>query len=150
MHTDPTEQNKSERTTLRILKNLRRCQRGKSFEQFAIANTINNAKPSRAIGPDGLSMFMLNKLGEKALRFLFRLINIQPGDNRYLEGQKAFKPASKGKSYRPISLLSPVVKILVALLPPAFKRHFQLSEYQFGFREDHSITTATANELKQQ
>ena len=55
---------------------------------------------------------------------------------------KPNKTAIIGESYRPISLLSPVVKILEALLFPAFKRHYSLSEHQHGFREDRSTTTA--------
>ncbi len=55
---------------------------------------------------------------------------------------KPGKPANKGESYRPITLLSPVVKTLEALLLPTFTHHLSLAEHQHGFRKVHSTTTA--------
>ena len=120
-----------------------------SFEQSAVANAINNAKPSRTIGFDGLSTLMVKKLVEGATRFLTRLSNLSLRTlvipdiwkvARLIPILKPNKPAIKGESYRPTSLLSPVVKILEALLLPTFKRHFLLAEHQHGFREGRSTT----------
>ena len=55
-------QNRSKRAILRTLRNLNRDRQELSYEQSAEANAINNAKPSRAIGPDGLSTLILEKL----------------------------------------------------------------------------------------
>ena len=55
---------------------------------------------------------------------------------------RAGKPADKGVSYRPISLLSPAVKILERLLLPSLTAAFQLADHQHGFRRHRSTTTA--------
>ena len=106
-----TVQNRGKRAILRTLRNLSRDRQ----EQSAVA--INNAKPSRAIDPDGLCMLMLQKLGERAMRFLPRLLDLSIHTlvipniwkvARIIPILKHNKPATKGESYRPISLLSQV------------------------------------------
>lgn len=52
-------------------------------------------------------------------------------------------------SYRPITLLSPVVKILEAFLLPTFTKHPKLPDHQHGFRSGRSTTTATAEIVNQ-
>ncbi len=51
---------------------------------------------------------------------------------------KPGKPANKGPSYCPMSLLSPAVKILDALLLPAISEVVQLADHQHGFRKSFS------------
>ena len=110
---------------MRTIRNLSIDRQGLSCNQSDATNAINNTKPSRAIGPDGLSMIMLKKLDERAIRFLTRLLDLSLHTlvipdiwkvARIIPILKPNKPATKGESYRPISLLSPVVKILEALL----------------------------------
>ena len=55
---------------------------------------------------------------------------------------KPGKPLDQGSFYRPITLLSPVVKILEALILYHLKEHFPLANHQHGFRQGHSTTTA--------
>jgi hypothetical protein len=56
---------------------------------------------------------------------------------------KPGKPVDQGASYRPISLLSPVAKILEQLLLPSLTAAFTNSPMQHGFRPDRSTITAS-------
>ena len=123
---------------MRTIRNLSIDQQGLSFEHSDVTNAINNVKTSRSIRPDGLSMIMLKKLGEKAISFLTRLLELSlhilviPDIwkvARIIPILKQNKLATKGESYRPISLLSPVVKIQEALILLTFKEYFPLAEY---------------------
>lgn len=51
---------------------------------------------------------------------------------------KPNKPADQSKSYRPISLLLPMVKILEQLIHPILQNNIPLGSHQHG----HSTTTA--------
>ncbi|KAL1447470.1 hypothetical protein WDU94_012425 [Cyamophila willieti] len=55
---------------------------------------------------------------------------------------KPGKSADFSKSYRPISLLSPVIKIFEALILGILKEHLELADHQHGFRKNRSTTTA--------
>jgi hypothetical protein len=55
---------------------------------------------------------------------------------------KPGKPADQGASYRPISLLSPAVKILERLLRPHIRVALLKHPYQHGYAEQHSTVTA--------
>jgi hypothetical protein len=55
---------------------------------------------------------------------------------------KPGKPADQGTSYRPIFLLSPVMKILERLVLPSLTAAFTCSPTQHGFRPNRSTTTA--------
>lgn len=52
------------------------------------------------------------------------------------------KPADTAKSYRPISLLSQVAKLLESLLLPNLACQLKFADHQHGFRKGHSTTTA--------
>ena len=135
---------------MRTIRNLSIDRQELFFERSYVANAINNVKPLRPIGPDGLSMIMLKKLGERAIRFPTRLLDLSLHNlvipdvwkvARIIPILKPNKPATKEESYRPISLLSSVVKIQEALLLRTFKEHFPLAEHQHGFRKVRSTTT---------
>ena len=53
---------------------------------------------------------------------------------------KPGKPVHHGTSYRPITLLSTVIKVLESLIVPAFQENIHLAEH--GFRFERSTTTA--------
>ena len=55
---------------------------------------------------------------------------------------KPGKSPSQGSSYRPITLVSPVVKVLEALMLPTLKEHLPMADHQHGFRAGRSTTTA--------
>ena len=53
---------------------------------------------------------------------------------------KPGKPDDTGKSYRPVSLLSPLVKALETLLLPTLTEHLPMADHQHGFRKGRSTT----------
>ena len=55
---------------------------------------------------------------------------------------KPGKPDDTGKSYRPVSLLSPLVKALETLLLHTLTEHLPMADHQHGFRKGRSTTTA--------
>ena len=55
---------------------------------------------------------------------------------------KPGKPDDTSKSYRPVSLLSPLVKALDTLLLLTLTEHLPMADHQHGFRKGRSTTTA--------
>ena len=55
---------------------------------------------------------------------------------------KPGKPDDTGKSYRPVLLLSPLVKALETLLLPTLTEHLPMVDHQHGFQKGRSTTTA--------
>lgn len=90
------------------------------------------------IGPNGIDFLtatinlLLSSLGIPSLWKVGRVIPII----------KLNKPVDQSKSYRQISLLSPVAKLLESLLLPTMTDHLTLAFHQHGFRKGHSTTTA--------
>ncbi len=138
------------RSTLRKLK----CKSKDPPVVFTPAQTlaaIKKSKNSKALGPDGLSPIMLKHIGPNAIEFLTNIFNkcleLSIIPNIWKTGKiipllKPGKPADKGTSYRPVSLLSPAIKILEALLLPAVTEAIQLADHQHGFRKGRSTGTA--------
>ena len=58
---------------------------------------------------------------------------------------KPDKDPTKSSSYRPISLLSPIAKLIERLLLPTLKVHLPSPAHQHGFKPLHSTTTALQN-----
>ena len=93
----------------------------------------------------------LKHLGQHGIRFLTRLFNLslQTADipviwkaSIVIPVPKPGKPLDEGTSYRPISLLSPEVKVLERLLLPELTQSLAPNRSQHGFRPQHSTTTA--------
>jgi hypothetical protein len=121
------------------------------FTPAQVLATIKKSKSSKAHGPDGLSPVMLKHIGPNAINYLTNLFNecllksIIPNiwkTGKIIPLLKPGKPADKGPSYRPVSLLSPAIKILEALLLPAVTEAVQLADHQHGFRKGRSTGTA--------
>lgn len=117
-----------------------------SLSEEQVSQALGSTKPSKALGPDELSPIMLKYLGPTAISYLTKLLNLslrhQVIPNVWKVGRiiplvKPGKPASKGKSYRPISLLSPVAKLMEKPILSTLTEH-----HQHGFREARSTTTA--------
>jgi hypothetical protein len=88
---------------------------------------IRRSSNSSAVGPDGLTALHLKNLGPHAVAYMTCLFNLSVSCANIpaiwklvniIPILKPGKPASDSKLYRPISLLSPVVKILERLLLP--------------------------------
>ena len=127
------------------------AQTAPSFSPEQVANAIRNASNSKAKGPDGLTIFHLKHLGPLGILFLTQLYNLSLQQvsipsiwktSNIVPLLKPGKPADEGSSYRPISLLSPSVKVLEALLLPTLNTHLPLNQAQHGFRPLHSTTSA--------
>ena len=142
---------------LKQLRKTLRSMKKKSKHQpinFTPAQTlaaIKKAKNSKALGPDNLSPIMLKNLGPHAINFLTEIFNkcmqssIIPSiwkTAKIIPLLKPGKASDLGPSYRPVSLLSPAIKILEALLLPLVNDAIELADHQHGFRKGRSTTTA--------
>lgn len=116
-----------------------------------VTKAIKATSSSKAMGPDDLSPIMLKHLGPNGVKFLTCLLNLSLETlkipqvwktARIVPLLKPGKNSDQAKSYRPISLLSPVAKLLEKLLLPAFTDNIELADHQHGFRKNHSTTTA--------
>ena len=112
---------------------------------------IRKASNSTATGPDGLTSLHLKHLGQSGITFLTTIYNLSIRNATVLAIWKmalilpVLKPGKSpesGASYHPISLLSPVAKILECLLLPSMTDSLSPSSTQHGFRPNHSTTTA--------
>ena len=92
---------------------------------------------------------MLKHLGWTGVSYLTKVLNLsmstlQIPDVWKVGGGVALlkprKPANKG-SYRPTTLLSPVVKTLEALILPTFTHHLSLAEHQHSESAQHHHST---------
>lgn len=120
-----------------------------------IQQVLKGIKNKRSSGPDTIPNFVLKKLPRSAHEFLARLVNCILSIGYYPTSWKSAhvipipkpgKPTNEAKSFRPISLLSGLSKILEKVL------HNRILEYcvennllpnsQFGFRSKHSTVHA--------
>jgi hypothetical protein len=102
------------------------------------------------LGPDGLSAVHLKHLGSQGLTFLTKLFNLSVAGADLpaiwksaviIPILKPGKPPSLSTSYRPISLLSPAIKILKRLILPHLVIPFPCASSQHGFRPFRSTVT---------
>jgi hypothetical protein len=109
----------------RLLKNHPLDHSYNPFMAADITEAIQKSSNSTATGPDGLCSLHLKHLGQSGIAFLTDIFNLSVKDSvipaiwkkvLVLPGLKPGKPADQGSSYRPISLISPVVKIFERLL----------------------------------
>ena len=121
------------------------------FSPPQVIDAIRATKNSTAVGPNGLTALHLKHLGRNGIGFLTRLFNLslQSADipaiwkaSIVVPVPKPGKPLDQGSSYRPISLLSPEVKVLERLLLPELAQSLTPNQTQHGFRARHSTVTA--------
>jgi hypothetical protein len=122
---------------------------GISSEDVRIA--LKRAKPSTAHGPDDISPIMLKHVGPVCRRYMADLftLSIDTAQVPLLWRESIIIPLGKpGKektesaSYRPISLLSPLAKLMERCLLPHLQRCLPAAAHQHGFRTAHSTVTA--------
>ena len=125
-----------------------------NFTPFTAAFTIDairQTKNSTAVGPSGLAPLHLKHLGRYAIRYLTRLFTLSvrtaetPAIWRsatIIPVPKPGKPADQGKSYRPISLLCPEIKVLEKLILPSLSAALPPHPTQHGFRAGRSTISA--------
>jgi hypothetical protein len=122
-----------------------------TFSVDEVANAIKACRNSKAFGPDEMTPIHLKHLGPAGIAYLTQLFNISIKNCRFPQIWKSSrvipllkpgKPSTEAKSYRPISLLCPAIKILEALLLPLLVEHLRPTTHQHGFRAQHSTVTA--------
>ena len=111
---------------------------------------IARAKNSKALGPHQLAPLMLNKLGPLAVAYI-KMFNCSLANmtipsicnkSRVIPLLKAGKSPKEAMSYRPISLLSPMIKLMETALLPTVMDGAVYAEHQHGFRKGRSTTSA--------
>ena len=118
------------------------------------AKAIKTLKNSHAEGPDKISNYHLKHLGPHATTALTAIINYSWLHNKIpavwkiahiVPILKPNKPPNLPESYRPISLLSTISKLMEKLVLARIKPHLPISPEQHGFREQHSTSTLLTN-----
>ena len=116
-----------------------------------VERVVQSTEPSKALGPGELSPLMLKHLGPKAHSNIAGMFQTSLNTGlipsiwktaRIIPLLKSAKSDDTGKSYRPVSLLSPLAKALETLLFPTLTEHLPVADHQHGFRKGRSTTTA--------
>lgn len=144
---------KSSKETRKITKNVRK--NNLNDQSYLTANqtkeAIKRSKNSKAMGPDRISNLHLKHLGEKGILYLTGIFNLSLSScqipsiwkcSTIIPLLKPSKDPSESKSYRPVSLLCPAIKILERLVLPTLEEHLEIPDFQHGFRAKHSTMTA--------
>ena len=150
-----TSAHKTSRHSRRVKKNLKRTHRldfsFKPFTDELTKKAIEMSSNSSAAGPDGLTMLHLKHLGPLGISYLTELFNLSVAcadipavwkKANIIPIPKPGKAAGVSTSYRPISLLSPCVKVLERLLLPYLTVSLPSSSTQHGYKAFHSTVTA--------
>ena len=122
-----------------------------TFTADLVMKAIKSCRNSKAFGPDKLSIFHLKHLCHRAIEYTTILFNL-PVTTCHVPAiwkssliiliPKTGKDSSQGTSYRPISLLCPVTKVLESLPLPTINKYLLPAQDQHGFRREHSTTSA--------
>ena len=147
----PHKSSKESRKVKRKLLKRRLVHDYNPFTEDQVAAEIKKVSNSSALGPDGMSNVHLKHLGLKAIKFVTRLFNLSvrhadvPAIWKLAHIIPLLKPgkeADKGLSYRPISLLCALVKLLERLLLLSVVEALPRGPSQHGFAPMHSTSTA--------
>ena len=112
---------------------------------------IKAAKNNNSTGPDNINIRHLKHLGPLAINYLTQIFNLSLNQNiipqiwklaKIIPIPKPNKDPGIGTSYRPISLLSPIAKIMEKIILPHITENIQINPHQHGFKTHHSTTTA--------
>ncbi|WP_333764851.1 reverse transcriptase domain-containing protein [Streptomyces sp. IBSBF 2390] len=146
----PGSADKAKRKTLRKFHNTK-PEAPPIFTTSEVEQAIKSTSSSKAFGPDGLAPILLKNIGPNCIEYLTGIFNLSLSTlkipnvwkvGRIIPLLKPNKSPSEGTSYRPISLLSPLVKLMEKLLLPLLASHLTPPRHQHGFRKAHSTTTA--------
>jgi len=119
----------------------------KPFTVEDTQNAINAISSSSAQGPDNIANIHLRHLGPNAVSAITNIFNASISTATIPDlWKKAFlkpnKPPQHPSSYRPISMLSPISKLLKKLVKLKIEPFLSQAEHQHGFRPKLSTTTA--------
>jgi hypothetical protein len=119
-----------------------------------VRKAVAAARNSKAVGPDGLTIFHLKNLGNLGLSYLTGIFNLSLSlckipaifkksiVNPLL---KPGKPVTEASSYRPVSLLCPAAKVMekcILSCATSTGTSTYLATHQHGFRPLHCTTSA--------
>ena len=116
-----------------------------------IKNAIKETPNKTSSSPDGISAIHLKHLGSKAIKLIANLFTIVLNKNKIPQLWKTskiiplLKPGkdpTEGKSYRPISLLCSIAKLLEKIVLNRIQPFIPKTKYQHGYKKKHSTTTA--------
>jgi len=142
--------NKQNRKTDRKIRKLINSEKIK-ITSSQVFEAIKSSRNNNSTGPDNINIKHLKHLGPLAIDYLKDIYNLAINQNiipqiwkcaKIIPILKPDKNANEGTSYRPISLLSPIVKILEKLILPMITSNIDNLTYQHGFKAKHSTTTA--------
>ena len=120
------------------------------FSENEVHHMIKKMSNSKAIALDGMSSLHLKHFGPFARRYIAKLISMSFSTGRIpaiwkqakvVALLKPGKPANSPSSYRPVSILSPIVRLAEHLLLQEMKNEIDLPTFQHGFKPGHSTTT---------
>jgi endonuclease/exonuclease/phosphatase family metal-dependent hydrolase len=121
------------------------------FTSIQVFEAIKKSKNNNSIGPDNINIKHLKHLGPLAIDYLKEIYNLSVSKNiiphiwklaKIVPILKPQKDPNDGNSYRPISLLSPIVKTLEKLILPSLTSNIPDLDFQHGFKTNYSTTTA--------
>lgn len=116
-----------------------------------LALLSSKMRNSKALGPEGFSQCHIKNLPNCAFHFLAAMYNQSLNTNVIPANWKKAvvifipkpkKDPSKASSYRPISLLSPIAKLLERCILKRISDQITSPAYQHGFKAEHSTSTA--------
>ena len=116
-----------------------------------VKEAIKSSKTNNSTGPDNINIQHLKHLGTLAIEYLTKIYNLAIKTNtlphiwklaKIIPIPKPNKNLGESTSYRPISLLSPIVKTLEKAILPEITQNITNIHHQHGFKANHSTTTA--------
>uniref|UniRef100_A0A8R1DP92 Uncharacterized protein n=1 Tax=Caenorhabditis japonica TaxID=281687 RepID=A0A8R1DP92_CAEJA len=139
------------RKTKRRLKKLRSQLPASSISHAEVKLVIVKGKPSKALGPDGICHLHLKHVPDNCISLMAELFNASIDENKVPDSWKKAnvfmlpkpgKDPTEIKSFRPVSLLSHVAKVLESIILERIRQEIESPKDQHAFKKNHSTTTA--------
>uniref|UniRef100_A0A8R1E9I7 Reverse transcriptase domain-containing protein n=1 Tax=Caenorhabditis japonica TaxID=281687 RepID=A0A8R1E9I7_CAEJA len=137
------------RRTKRRLKKLRPQLPASSISHAEVKLAILKGKPSKALGPDGICHLHLKHVPDNCINLMAELFNASIDENKVPDSWKKAnvfmlpkpgKDPSEIKSFRPVSLLSPVAKVLERIILERIRREIEPEHGEAGMPYDHDMS----------
>src|SRR6476469_5394183 len=112
---------------------------------------IKDTKNNNSTGPNNVNIRHLKHLGPLAINYITEIFNLSLNQNiipqiwklaKIIPIPKPNKDPGLETSYRPISLLSPIAKIMEKIVLPYITANIPNNPHQHGFKTHHSTSTA--------
>jgi reverse transcriptase-like protein/retrotransposon-encoded endonuclease len=143
----------SSKSYRKIDKKTRKLTNDKNYRitEIQVKEAIKSSKTNNSTGPDNINIQHLKHLGINAIIYLTKIYNLAIQTNtlphiwklaKIIPIPKPHKDLGDSLSYRPISLLSPIVKTLEKVILPEITQNITNIQHQHGFKTKHSTTTA--------